>query len=129
MEENIELFFVCVRFPNLFLDDHAEHFQVHIRLLLSNEDKKKCKKLCLREGRRDTRERNEIFLVCQPIRSMYERTSPGTYYTYYFVYFLKRYFIPYLLSEAVRVTIHKSCLLYTSPSPRDRTRSRMPSSA
>ena len=25
--------------------------------------------------------------------------------------------------------IHKSCLLYTSPSPRDRTRSRMPSSA
>ena len=24
---------------------------------------------------------------------------------------------------------HKSCLLYTSPSPRDRTRSRMPSSA
>ena len=25
--------------------------------------------------------------------------------------------------------VHKSCLLYTSPSPRDRTRSRMPSSA
>ena len=25
--------------------------------------------------------------------------------------------------------LHKSCLLYTSPSPRDRTRSRMPSSA
>ena len=24
---------------------------------------------------------------------------------------------------------HKACLLYTSPSPRDRTRSRMPSSA
>ena len=24
---------------------------------------------------------------------------------------------------------HRSCLLYTSPSPRDRTRSRMPSSA
>ena len=24
---------------------------------------------------------------------------------------------------------HKTCLLYTSPSPRDRTRSRMPSSA
>ena len=24
---------------------------------------------------------------------------------------------------------HKDCLLYTSPSPRDRTRSRMPSSA
>ena len=27
------------------------------------------------------------------------------------------------------VKAHKSCLLYTSPSPRDRTRSRMPSSA
>ena len=26
-------------------------------------------------------------------------------------------------------TLHKNCLLYTSPSPRDRTRSRMPSSA
>ena len=28
-----------------------------------------------------------------------------------------------------RFTQHKTCLLYTSPSPRDRTRSRMPSSA
>jgi len=27
------------------------------------------------------------------------------------------------------VTLHEGCLLYTSPSPRDRTRSRMPSSA
>ena len=26
-------------------------------------------------------------------------------------------------------TVRKACLLYTSPSPRDRTRSRMPSSA
>jgi len=30
---------------------------------------------------------------------------------------------------AVFLIIHKGCLLYTSPSPRDRTRSRMPSSA
>ena len=29
----------------------------------------------------------------------------------------------------VRIVLLKSCLLYTSPSPRDRTRSRMPSSA
>ena len=28
-----------------------------------------------------------------------------------------------------QVDIHNTCLLYTSPSPRDRTRSRMPSSA
>ena len=27
------------------------------------------------------------------------------------------------------IAIHTACLLYTSPSPRDRTRSRMPSSA
>ena len=27
------------------------------------------------------------------------------------------------------VTLYGACLLYTSPSPRDRTRSRMPSSA
>ena len=33
--------------------------------------------------------------------------------------------------ESVRISRHRKqpCLLYTSPSPRDRTRSRMPSSA
>ena len=34
--------------------------------------------------------------------------------------------IKYLINKN---TIYKGCLLYTSPSPRDRTRSRMPSSA
>ena len=29
----------------------------------------------------------------------------------------------------IREILHRGCLLYTSPSPRDRTRSRMPSSA
>ena len=29
----------------------------------------------------------------------------------------------------IQMIHHKNCLLYTSPSPRDRTRSRMPSSA
>ena len=32
-------------------------------------------------------------------------------------------------SKKVRIGLASSCLLYTSPSPRDRTRSRMPSSA
>ena len=32
-------------------------------------------------------------------------------------------------NEATIDNIHTDCLLYTSPSPRDRTRSRMPSSA
>ena len=33
-------------------------------------------------------------------------------------------------SDALRINgVNKLCLLYTSPSPRDRTRSRMPSSA
>ena len=34
-----------------------------------------------------------------------------------------------LMSFGAQHTIIKFCLLYTSPSPRDRTRSRMPSSA
>ena len=33
------------------------------------------------------------------------------------------------LGRAKKVKVLKYCLLYTSPSPRDRTRSRMPSSA
>ena len=31
--------------------------------------------------------------------------------------------------EKVKALVERFCLLYTSPSPRDRTRSRMPSSA
>ena len=34
-----------------------------------------------------------------------------------------------LASEEKLILLPESCLLYTSPSPRDRTRSRMPSSA
>ena len=34
-----------------------------------------------------------------------------------------------LSEETIELTNIPSCLLYTSPSPRDRTRSRMPSSA
>ena len=41
------------------------------------------------------------------------------------VYFDKKL----LLEKAQEADDHRSCLLYTSPSPRDRTRSRMPSSA
>ena len=33
------------------------------------------------------------------------------------------------LRLAVTTSFHNSCLLYTSPSPRDRQKSRMPSSA
>ena len=40
---------------------------------------------------------------------------------------LGRYHAKALLDASCRVVI--TCLLYTSPSPRDRTRSRMPSSA
>jgi len=34
-----------------------------------------------------------------------------------------------LMARAVQKAFAEGCLLYTSPSPRDRTRSRMPSSA
>ena len=37
--------------------------------------------------------------------------------------------LPLACSEARRSAEIRDCLLYTSPSPRDRTRSRMPSSA
>ena len=33
------------------------------------------------------------------------------------------------VTRAMPIALHTDCLLYTSPSPRDRTRSRMPSSA
>ena len=38
---------------------------------------------------------------------------------------------PHMLSSLnlAKIHLHSTCLLYTSPSPRDRTRSRMPSSA
>ena len=37
---------------------------------------------------------------------------------------------PYVFAEVNRLKAKlRNCLLYTSPSPRDRTRSRMPSSA
>ena len=38
---------------------------------------------------------------------------------------VKKFFIP----KECSIDTMKTCLLYTSPSPRDRTRSRMPSSA
>ena len=38
-------------------------------------------------------------------------------------------FINFHLYDPTRQTKYEYCLLYTSPSPRDRTRSRMPSSA
>ena len=37
--------------------------------------------------------------------------------------------VGYLFNKPKKVDMSTPCLLYTSPSPRDRTRSRMPSSA
>ena len=42
---------------------------------------------------------------------------------------LKEEKIDWLVNFAAESHVDRSCLLYTSPSPRDRTRSRMPSSA
>ena len=39
------------------------------------------------------------------------------------------WFLPKKIEETISESMRKTCLLYTSPSPRDRTRSRMPSSA
>ena len=55
---------------------------------------------------------------------LYEGPEPGTLIQYF-----KDDGAPTPI-EAAPVTVEgKGCLLYTSPSPRDRTRSRMPSSA
>ena len=45
-----------------------------------------------------------------------------------FLYF-QFYFVKLIEWGCVAFTLLYACLLYTSPSPRDRTRSRMPSSA
>ena len=45
------------------------------------------------------------------------------------LYTFKPTFIRECLKQALQSQLLSSCLLYTSPSPRDRTRSRMPSSA
>ena len=37
--------------------------------------------------------------------------------------------VRWVVGESIEDTFPQLCLLYTSPSPRDRTRSRMPSSA
>ena len=37
--------------------------------------------------------------------------------------------VPFVISFSLPMGLLTACLLYTSPSPRDRTRSRMPSSA
>ena len=37
--------------------------------------------------------------------------------------------LPHGTGQSIKIAVITSCLLYTSPSPRDRTRSRMPSSA
>ena len=46
-----------------------------------------------------------------------------------FLYVLSMFFVPSVLIGIVTPLLTTLCLLYTSPSPRDRTRSRMPSSA
>ena len=65
----------------------------------------------------------EVPIGGQPIKYELDKDS-GTLYVDRFLYTSMVYpgnygFVPHTLS----------CLLYTSPSPRDRTRSRMPSSA
>ena len=42
--------------------------------------------------------------------------------------FAQKWAVPHY-GTSINLALAKSCLLYTSPSPRDRTRSRMPSSA
>ena len=47
----------------------------------------------------------------------------------YFYFGRPHFYVSYRGGHSWRVTGNRSCLLYTSPSPRDRTRARLPSSA
>ena len=51
----------------------------------------------------------------------------AAYDAYNYAYIIPGFFL--VLLGGINGPLHNSCLLYTSPSPRDRTRSRMPSSA
>ena len=67
-------------------------------------------------------------LTKQTVTERLQELAKGAFVNY------KKYGSVSLTSEGVKIAQnltykHRVCLLYTSPSPRDRTRSRMPSSA
>ena len=70
------------------------------------------------------------FKTGDTIKIAADRDGDNAYKNYYFAVYYKdstgRQLVKY---PANNITMVRTCLLYTSPSPRDRTRSRMPSSA
>ena len=60
------------------------------------------------------------------------KTGSAEMLTYFFIYFIIGFFMYstlYAVVGAICSSEEEACLLYTSPSPRDRQKSRMPSSA
>ena len=58
--------------------------------------------------------------------------TPSKFGNYQFVSIkdiVDQFMVAYVGEEKTISKVNRTCLLYTSPSPRDRTRSRMPSSA
>ena len=77
---------------------------------------------------------NERFVIDQPILIFYKpRDRFGRpYFDQYKLFTVadtERDFVDFFNTFLQTQNIDSTCLLYTSPSPRDRTRSRMPSSA
>mgnify|MGYP003380303308 CR=1 FL=1 len=66
------------------------------------------------------------FLSCILRKDVLDTSTNFTTYNIEYSLKDKQAYIDYQEKEAPRL---QACLLYTSPSPRDRTRSRMPSSA
>ena len=71
-----------------------------------------------------------FFMIATPGPAVLALAGVGAAYSFKVgLKFLIGLTIGYLSVWALVITGFASCLLYTSPSPRDRTRSRMPSSA
>ena len=73
--------------------------------------------------------REETFLDKPPVQDNWDTTSLINFCTYQTVYNMMSYNEDYNTQPIYELDYNYSCLLYTSPSPRDRQKHRMPSSA
>ena len=69
------------------------------------------------------------FLLWEDVGGPVEKYLPFHSWSLYHMRFGSYVPYYYIILALLAITLFVSCLLYTSPSPRDRTRSRMPSSA
>ena len=107
-----------------------------VEACFSQNAAKTAKELVIAVTRIDTWKRNRNFIVEEYKKQNKFIPIVSNYYNKLipFVYYHDRLGISGIIKRIIFIFINivgyfKACLLYTSPSPRDRTRSRMPSSA